>query len=579
MTSKLKHILWTLTAAAAAVASHAAAVDDTAADKAGYIYMEALRQNALGNTDAFYELMRHALATDSGNTAAAYYVGYNDLMMDNATIDQAVNGARLMRKHFDAHPDDYYEAYTYGRVVTSLGQREEGIRVWDTLAAIFPHKLDVLGEQADSYARNGDFRKAIQLYDSIEAAMGQIMEVSFRKLAFYNHLSDTLGLLTEARKLLQSAPRNAEFNLIMGQVMANTGMGDSAMAYYDRAIEYAPDDGRPYMSKAEYYLLRGDSANYENQIYSALTSRGLEVEAKVEVLTQYIRQRLARQDSTQRVHQLFEVLIDQHPHEPQIRSLYSQYFVALAQYSQAAEQLQYVVALDPAEPENWKRLIMVNMADQNYPAAIAAAEQALEYNPNDFELYLYVGPAYYQMKEYDRALDLYQQCLEKVPSDNRDILSDVYGGIGDVYYALGDTLHAFSSYEASLSYNPSNIMVMNNYAYFLAEEGVKLDKAESMSALAVKGDPDSPTYLDTYAWVFFKKGEYSLALAYIEYAISSSGTTPSFELWEHYGDILFMSGQFDKAVECWEKAYELNPDSEILQKKVTHKTYFRPTAP
>ena len=35
-----------------------------------------------------------------------------------------------------------------------------------------------------------------------------------------------------------------------------------------------------------------------------------------------------------------------------------------------------------------------------------------------------------------------------------------------------------------------------------------------------------------------------------------------------------MNGQFDQAVENWEKALELDPESEILRRKVEYKTYF-----
>ena len=103
--------------------------------------------------------------------------------------------------------------------------------------------------------------------------------------------------------------------------------------------------------------------------------------------------------------------------------------------------------------------------------------------------------------------------------------------------------------------------------------GRDLDRAERVSAKAVNSAPDNPTFLDTYAWVYFKKGDYSLALAYIEYAIKNE-KGESAELMEHYGDILFMNGRYDDAVVWWEKALKLNPDSEILNRKVKNKTYF-----
>lgn len=548
-------------------------VSETDADKANYIYLEALVQNEKGNVGSSFELMKQAYALDSTNTAISYYLGYDNIVMENATRDDAERGLKLMEKHFLAHPEDYYESYTYGRILESVGKKDEALNVWEKMAELFPQKLDVLAERADCYAQNGDFRKAIAAYDSIEKNLGNSVEVSLRKLSFYSQLADTTGMLDEGYKLLKTAPGNADYNMLMGNVFNSIGEPDSALAYYDRAIKIAPDDGRAYLSKANYYVQRGDSVNYDKQIYNALMSKELDVDNKVGVLTGYIKQLFSQNDTTGRINRLFKVLIEQHPHEVMIHDLYSQYFVAREDYTSAGEQLQYVVDIDPSNPEYWKKLMMVDLMAERFPDAINAAQKALEYNPDNIELYQYIAPAYFQMKEYDRALDLYNKCLTKSDSTDYNLRSNVYGGIGDVYSALGDTVKAFECYEKALKIDPSNISIMNNYAYFLAVAGKDLDKAERMSALAVKGAPNNATFLDTYAWVFFKKREYKLALAYIEYAIKND-KNPTYELWEHYGDILFMSGNPDKAVECWEKAQKINPNSDVLNRKVKNKTYF-----
>ena len=53
-----------------------------------------------------------------------------------------------------------------------------------------------------------------------------------------------------------------------------------------------------------------------------------------------------------------------------------------------------------------------------------------------------------------------------------------------------------------------------------------------------------------------------------------SEKTPSAEVFDHAGDIYFMNGEPQKALEFWEKALALDPDNELLQRKVKHKTYF-----
>ncbi len=49
--------------------------------------------------------------------------------------------------------------------------------------------------------------------------------------------------------------------------------------------------------------------------------------------------------------------------------------------------------------------------------------------------------------------------------------------------------------------------------------------------------------------------------------------TQSAALVDHYGDILFMNGDKEKAVEQWKKAKEMGKDSEILNRKIAEQQY------
>jgi predicted negative regulator of RcsB-dependent stress response len=60
---------------------------------------------------------------------------------------------------------------------------------------------------------------------------------------------------------------------------------------------------------------------------------------------------------------------------------------------------------------------------------------------------------------------------------------------------------------------------------------------------------------------------------YIENAVKYSEDNPSAEVLEHYGDILFKTGEEEKALEQWRKAKELGSDSKTLDKKIKTKKY------
>ena len=125
------------------------------------------------------------------------------------------------------------------------------------------------------------------------------------------------------------------------------------------------------------------------------------------------------------------------------------------------------------------------------------------------------------------------------------------------------------NYEKALEQNPANVYVMNNYAYYLSEEKLDLRKAERMSAKTVELEPKNSTYLDTYAWVVYQRGNFSLAKFYIERAVDNleKEHDPGVIL-EHYGDILLALKNEKKALEMWQKAWDSGKTDEELKIKI-----------
>ena len=131
---------------------------------------------------------------------------------------------------------------------------------------------------------------------------------------------------------------------------------------------------------------------------------------------------------------------------------------------------------------------------------------------------------------------------------------------------------AYAAYDSSLVYNPSNIGALNNYAYYLSVERRDLDKAEEMSYKTVKAEPNNSTYLDTYAWILFEKGNYAEARIYIDNAMKNDGEK-SDVIVEHCGDIYFMTGDVEGALKYWKKALEMGSESKTLKQKIEKKKY------
>lgn len=551
------------------MASDRKAISEDDRVKAEYIFLEAEKQRNMGRDDAFHHLLQYAHSLDPENSAIAYYLGYSRLMKSNLSVSDSLfsSSLRMMRKHVDAHPEDKYEAMLYANGNMIANQVQEGLRVLKIQAERNPHNVEVQLSIADAYARLEDYRNAIAAYDSVQQWQGQSVQLSARKVRAYQALNDTVGAIGEMRSLLATAPRNVDYNLAMGNMMLMFGERDSALTYYDKAQQYEPENGATYLAKAQFYNAIGDSENYDQQTYQALVSKDLDVASKVEVLADYARHLLVAKDSSTRTENLFKVLIEQHPNEPQIRMLFSDYLAAKDDMKGAAEQMDYAVNLDPTDAQAWNRLLVLNIISENYEAAIAAGDRAIELNPNNIELYGYIAPAYYNIKQYDKAIEVYKKALAAVDSTDTEHRSMFLGGMGDAKFSMGDTIGAFALYDQAIEIDPNNVSILNNYAYFLTLCNRDLDKAERMSAKTVQAEPQNATFLDTYAWVFYKRKEYTMAQLYIEMAIKNE-RRPSSDIYDHYGDILLAVGNKQEALKQWKKALELDAGNKELLEKV-----------
>lgn len=544
--------------------------------KADYIFMEALRQHAIDKEDAYYDLLSRAYQLDPSNSDVGFFLGYYTVMTSGDDSTMFKNGYDLMKRHFNEAPADFYSNFVYGSINDRLGSRDEALKVWTTLDSIYPHKMEISYKLAEALASSGDSSKiarAIGVYDRIEKTQGKNIPLTTSKIRAFLSSQDTASIYKEVYSLLKSAPHSVENNVFAGNVFAMFADNDSALVYFDKACDLDSTSGLAYYSRANFYKSIGDSVNYDKEVFRALSRESLELDAKLELLTGYIRELYDDPSQQGRIQELFATLLDQHPHEVDIHDLYCSYLIAIEDYAGAAEQLGYALDIDPSSEERWRTLLSLYMQADDYAKSAEKGETALRYHPSSAMIHLMLGTDYNLMKEYDKALSNLNKSMELTDSVDYEAVSQIMSSMGDVYYAKGDRDSAFVYYDKAISIDPDNLLALNNCAYYLAVEGRDLDKAEEMSARTIKERPDDATSLDTYAWVMFRKKNYTEAMAYIDKAIANS-EDPSEELYHHAGDIYFMNGEPQKALEFWEKALALDPDNELLQRKVKHKTYF-----
>jgi len=541
--------------------------------KLDYVFLEALNLKNAGKYDAAFELFRHCLAIDSTASAVLFELASFYLQMDEP--EKAVS---LLKEAVRYSPDNFTYKLTLATISLSIGMYGEAAEEYEELVKAYPEKIELNYYLAEAYTQEGEIGKAIDTFEALEEIVGMSEALSMQKFRLNMMLDQADKAFLELKKLVDKYPANARYLILTGDLHLEKKDPDQALEYYRKA--YAIDPENPYytVSMANYYELTGKPEEAEEQIRLALVNDKLDVELKVAILSRYIQQLQKNRSGTEGANVLFQTLLEQHPEDIELKLMYASLLALQENTEEARFQLQLVAEMDPTQERAWQQLLQLSLQAQDFDEAIRLCNKCLEIFPDGLFYYYYLGYAHYQLKNYQEAIDTYLKGLQIIPAEDRQLRSDFYGQMGDIYFQMKKPEEAFAAYEEALKYNERNVVVLNNYSYFLALSKRDLDKAERMSARCIQMEPNNATYLDTYAWVFFVKKNYLLAKIYIESAVGKD-TTNSPVLVEHYGDILYMTGDKEGALKQWIKAKEMGSERDILNRKITEETYIEDPNP
>lgn len=502
---------------------------DAAERKSDWYFMEAMRQKSLGHDALYYAMIGRAaeLAPDPADRAV-YERSIQDLYLSNALGDSLGLMQALAKSevYFRANPGDTYAGSYLARVNAELGNHARTLEIYDILELEKPNDIGIVANHAEYLMRLNRLDEAVGLYKSLEKTMGRNPQLTQRIANIRAWQGDTLGALAEVDSLVAAYPRSVEA-LQLGAVAAGAlNMPERVLSYTDRAIELDPTDGPAYYYAANAYKELGRQAEYEQAVRGALMGDDLDMEDKIELLRYYISEIKDREQLEPELAPIFSSLVSQYPQDYAVRKIYFAYLVSLRKLDEAAEQLQHAINIDATNPDDFDALARVYATIDNYSGAAAAINKALEFE---------------SLTDTERA--------------------EFYTSLGDLAQhdvAIGSPK---DFYEKALELDRTNHLAMNNYAYWLSTSGGDLERAKDLISKGILYNPESATYLDTYAWVCYKLGQIEEAQRYIDKALTATDADEDIaELLQHAGDIYNRAGDKEKAKEYWKRAKALDPE-------------------
>jgi tetratricopeptide (TPR) repeat protein len=508
--------------------------------KCDYFFYEGLKLKYAGKLDEAFETFRYCWAMDSTDAALAY-----ELAFCYAQLEEPEKMLALLKQATTGSPANFTYLWVYTSVARSLGYREDAAASIRQLLRHHPHRLELNRYLAELLAEEGEYEEAIATYNVLESGSGMREDISLQKYRLYMQLNNKEAAFGEIERLAGHFSRNIRYTLLLGDLYLEAGDLPHAYESYLRVERISPNAPQYLISLSNYYEATGDHASADSCLQAALTNPSLDPEDKVDILSRYlVRSRVEKEDDV--ALSLLDTLIRQHPETTNFRLMYGSLLAIRGDHEEAYHHFRAVTEIEPDNAPAWKNLLRVAFGKEDNEEILRICSTCIRLFPEEPEYYFYLGFYYHQQKDYASAVRTCRQGLATVLDDNPSLKVEFYGQIGDSYYLSGQPDSAFQAYEQALSLDETNLSVLNNYAYFLALAHRDLDRAERMSALTVKAEPNNATYLDTYAWIFFVKGDYRLALLYIGRAIDNDKTNNP-ELLEHRRKITEVTNREDNS--------------------------------
>lgn len=538
--------------------------------KFDFLFYEAMHARAQEQYGTAFDYLKYCHELDSTNAAVLYELGNY-----YSSIEDKENALTMFRGASKYDPSNYYYVTAYGTLCLESGDYKTAIAQYSSLIDKYPEKTNLYIYLAEAYRQGENYMKAVESLDKLEQFVGMNEKISLQKYQLLTQMGQEQKAFAEIQRYIDKYPTEINYYILLGDLYLHADKDAEALRTYTRAKGLDPDNPYLISSMANYYEKVGKKEEAEKELNIALISHKMDVETKLGILAQYVGTLQQRGKGIERANALFDTLMIQHPQEPNLNMMYGNLLAIQNKKDEARAQYKLFAEANPSNPLGWEQMLSTAFPD-SLKLAAEICETAIKNIPDQPQFYFYLGLSHYLEKNYEPALAAFQEGVVFVDVQNRKLLSDFYGQIGDLYYHTEQKDSAYVAYDKALKANPGNLGILNNYSYFLAIDNKDLDKAEKMSSQTIKAEPLNPTYLDTYGWVLFKQKAYSMAKIYIENGIENTKDKEeiSAEVYEHYGDVLYMTDEKEKALEYWIKAKEVgDSESKTLDRKIETKEY------
>ena len=527
-------------------------------------FLEANKQKILGNYDAALSHYYSALEIDESQAAVCFEIaGILNLGQDYVAAMKYAE----MCVDLDKTENEYYKlllAYVY----QNNNMYSQSADVYSSLVKQYPNQIHYYFELANLYMVDEDIKKAVGVLNDAENVFGINDLVSLEKERYYHIVKDYDKAAEEIEKLVYEFPENARYKTLLAESYVNAGRISDAKAQYLEIEKMKIEDGIVYFSMADFFRSQKEFDKTFKFLAEGFVREDVSIDIKVKMMISMLEIMGNDNYLIGNVKYLLVVLTEKYPDDLKIRAINSDFMLFTGDYESAQKEFDHILSIDKDKYQIWEQALYVDYMLSDMETMYSRSKEAVSLYPNVIEMYRYYVISAYFTENYTDVIDAVSYSSQIITS-NQELLLEFLSLQGDAFHKLNKHHESDSVYELVLDKDAQYISVLNNYSYFLAIRGDKLERALELSTILIDVVPNNSAYIDTHSWVLFKNKKYELALDFNNKAIEIH--KDNIVYFDHKGDILFMLGNKDEALKMWKKAVELGGTSEMLLKKIETK--------
>jgi tetratricopeptide (TPR) repeat protein len=441
---------------------------------------------------------------------------------------------------------------------------------------------------AGIYLKMGQYQRAIDMLESLK-------EKKPDELYSLGLIYETLGLSDKSlrcyRQCYEQSPSSLQLGLKVAGLLTRKGAYADAESLYVRMEQRFPESPAIINGLGLMYMIKGDTAlaldyfktsatldtaqedplRYAAQIYLSRSdyvraiacyeklyqeSGPREIYGKTLALLYYYNKQPEKAEELLK-HLLSENIDDYELH-------FYMGLVAAVKSDTAGAEMEYrkALALRRTYADPWQQLVYIYIRQNKLDTALSEAKKFCDLQPASSQSWRLVGHVRAVRKEF---ADAVKSLGKAVAIDSTD--AGAWFDLGSACERQHDIAGAADAFRKVLALRPDDPSTCNYLGYMWAEQGMQLDSAQVLLERALGAEPENGAFLDSYAWVYYQKGDFDKALLYMRKAIRNLSNDPI--VYEHLGDILMKKNDAAGSREAYLKSILLHPeDPGAVQKKI-----------